>query len=233
MPTPPPPLPRANDAEAVGEEIHVHIEGRDVYQLPLLASGMELPTGPRFVVHVPAVKCTCAACDGSGIDGDCGDDGRAIDVKCAACNGSGGTAPATAAYAGATNIEVMREAFEKARPAVKKFHYQWDMSRQRYLLDGDEDRGQYMQNEFAEWCEAWCEALAAPAPAATAPAALTDEQIIERCRAVGIKWVPPELPDDCDHEIGFPGSFDMASMDEMRALLATNPRNSTDAGEGS
>lgn len=48
---------------------------------------------------------------------------------------------------------------------------------------------------------------------------LTDEQVIERCKAAGIKWIPPELPDDCDYEMGFPGSFDMVSMEEMRALL--------------
>lgn len=36
---------------AVGEEIHVHIEGRDVLTLPLASSGMN---APRFVVHVPA-----------------------------------------------------------------------------------------------------------------------------------------------------------------------------------
>ncbi|MFC0697998.1 hypothetical protein [Paraburkholderia humisilvae] len=39
---------------AVGEEIHVHVMGCDVYSLPLQASGMEPPTGPRFVVHVPS-----------------------------------------------------------------------------------------------------------------------------------------------------------------------------------
>ncbi|AOI70294.1 hypothetical protein WI29_26255 [Burkholderia ubonensis] len=53
--------------------------------------------------------------------------------------------------------------------------------------------------------------------------ALTDEQIIERCKAAGIKWIPPELPDDTDYEIGFPGSFDMVNMSEMRALLAASP----------
>ena|SRR5690554_2346044 len=36
---------------AVDEEIHVHIEGRDVLTLPLASSGM---SAPRFVVHVPA-----------------------------------------------------------------------------------------------------------------------------------------------------------------------------------
>lgn len=36
---------------AVGEEIHVHIEGQDVLTLPLASSGMG---APRFVVHVPA-----------------------------------------------------------------------------------------------------------------------------------------------------------------------------------
>ncbi|KVT73691.1 hypothetical protein WK56_08685 [Burkholderia ubonensis] len=53
--------------------------------------------------------------------------------------------------------------------------------------------------------------------------ALTDEQIIERCKAAGIKWIPPELPDNTDYEIGFPGSFDMVNMSEMRALLAASP----------
>lgn len=36
---------------AVGEEIHVHIEGQDVLTLPLASSGID---DPRFVVHVPA-----------------------------------------------------------------------------------------------------------------------------------------------------------------------------------
>lgn len=36
---------------AADEEIHVHIEGRDVLTLPLASSGM---SAPRFVVHVPA-----------------------------------------------------------------------------------------------------------------------------------------------------------------------------------
>lgn len=35
---------------AVGEEIHVHIEGQDVLTLPLASSGID---NPRFVVHVP------------------------------------------------------------------------------------------------------------------------------------------------------------------------------------
>ena len=57
---------------------------------------------------------------------------------------------------------------------------------------------------------------------------LTDEQIIERCKASGIKWIPPELPDDCDYELGFPGSFDMVSMDEMRTLLAAQQVTNAD-----
>lgn len=43
---------------------------------------------------------------------------------------------------------------------------------------------------------------------------MTDEQIIERCRQAGIAWIAPD--DDPD---GFPGSFDMVSMAEMRSLL--------------
>lgn len=70
-----------------------------------------------------------------------------------------------------------------------------------------------------QYDEAWNRR--APTPQTDgATVALTDEQIIERCKAAGIKWVPPELPDDCDYEMGFPGSFDMVSMNEMRHLLA-------------
>lgn len=73
------------------------------------------------------------------------------------------------------DVERMRAAFESARPAVKKFHYQWDTRRQCYLLDGDEDRGQYMQNEFADWCEAWCAAIASqPMPQTDASRHLSD-----------------------------------------------------------
>lgn len=43
---------------------------------------------------------------------------------------------------------------------------------------------------------------------------MTDDQIKARCAAVGIKWL--EADDDPD---GFPGSFDMVTMPEMRALL--------------
>jgi len=76
------------------------------------------------------------------------------------------------------------------------------------------------------WHHDW--STAAP-PTAAQGATLTDEQIIERCKAAGIKWIPPELPDDCDYEMGFPGSFDMVSMDEMRALLAAAKPVSVDA----
>ncbi|KVD35446.1 hypothetical protein WI84_16395 [Burkholderia ubonensis] len=72
--------------------------------------------------------------------------------------------------------------------------------------------------------QAWLDAL--PPLYAVVTGKLTDEQIIERCKAAGIKWIPPELPDDCDYEMGFPGSFDMVSMDEMRALLAPTQRPS-------
>jgi hypothetical protein len=58
------------------------------------------------------------------------------------------------------------------------------------------------------------EAFGAAPPA---PPALADEQIIERCKAAGIKWIAPE-PDDQEGS-GFPGMFDMATMDEMRAAL--------------
>lgn len=47
---------------------------------------------------------------------------------------------------------------------------------------------------------------------------MTDEQIIARCKSAGIKWIPPQ--EDEDESGAFPGSFDMVSMGEMRALLA-------------
>lgn len=46
---------------AVGEEIHVHIEGQDVLTLPLASSGMG---APRFVVHVPAQAQPVSGADG-------------------------------------------------------------------------------------------------------------------------------------------------------------------------
>lgn len=89
------------------------------------------------------------------------------------------TAPTTGS-APESDIETMRVAFERATPAVAKFHYKWDASKQRYLQYGDEERGQYMQNDFADWCTAWRAALdSIAAPPANAPAAsmLTDEQL--------------------------------------------------------
>ena len=50
-------LTRASDATvaepSAGEEIHVNVQGDDVYTLPLQPTGMETP---RFVVHVPAAE---------------------------------------------------------------------------------------------------------------------------------------------------------------------------------
>lgn len=49
---------------------------------------------------------------------------------------------------------------------------------------------------------------------------MNDEQIIERCKAAGIKWIPPQ--EDEDDSGAFPGMFDMVTMSEMRALLAAS-----------
>ncbi|MFX3545061.1 hypothetical protein [Ralstonia mannitolilytica] len=67
-----------------GEEIHVNVEGGDVYTLPLQLSGMDKP---RFVVHVPcspqaepgaeeraafdeaACRATCSVCPGNAATG--------------------------------------------------------------------------------------------------------------------------------------------------------------------
>jgi len=46
----------------------------------------------------------------------------------------------------------------------------------------------------------------------------TDDEIIKRCKAAGIRWLPP-APDAGEGD--FPGAFDLVTMVEMRALLAT------------
>lgn len=69
-----------------------------------------------------------------------------------------------------------------------------------------------------------CSAIAAtphPAPAVAAEAGqgtLTDEQVIARCKAAGINWVAPDEDPD-----GWPGGFDLTSLDDMRRLLSTQP----------
>ena len=52
-------------------------------------------------------------------------------------------------------------------------------------------------------------------PAQSRKAALSDEEIIEHCAKAGVQWIVPDAEDG-----GFPGSFDMVTMDEMRAILA-------------
>jgi hypothetical protein len=66
--------------------------------------------------------------------------------------------------------------------------------------------------------------LAAPAAGneKAGAVALSDEQIIERCKAVGIIWLAPDLENDPPSGGGFPGSFDMVTMVEMRNLLAAH-----------
>lgn len=54
-------------------------------------------------------------------------------------------------------------------------------------------------------------------PCGVALPALTDEQVKERAAKAGLRWIEP-IPDD-DGEIGYPGGFDMSSLDEIRALL--------------
>lgn len=62
--------------------------------------------------------------------------------------------------------------------------------------------------------------LSHPATQAGALQAVSDEQIIKRCAASGIKWIAPDLENDPPSEGGFPGSFDMVTLAEMRSLLA-------------
>lgn len=46
---------------------------------------------------------------------------------------------------------------------------------------------------------------------------MTDQEIIALCDRAGVRWLEP----DEDYEDGgFPGSFDMVSMSEMRAIIA-------------
>lgn len=79
-------------------------------------------------------------------------------------------------------------------------------------------------------------ALAAQPPAVAAPEELSDQQIIDRCNAAGVMWIPPQEEtddwDDIPGSAGFPGGFDMCSMDEMRRLLrAQPPAGQQDRGE--
>lgn len=58
--------------------------------------------------------------------------------------------------------------------------------------------------------------MTTPQPQAPAGVALTDEQIIQRAEAAGMKWLPPD-----DEDEGFPGAFDLSSIDNVRRLLST------------
>lgn len=46
---------------------------------------------------------------------------------------------------------------------------------------------------------------------------LTDEQVKERAAKAGLRWIDP-IPDE-DGSEGYPGGFDMSSLDEIRALI--------------
>ncbi len=59
------------------------------------------------------------------------------------------------------------------------------------------------------------------------PGGLTDDEIIEQCKQSGINWL---LPDG--EPGGFPGSFDLATMAEMRKLFCAIERASRTAGGG-
>ncbi|ANA32274.1 hypothetical protein [Ralstonia mannitolilytica] len=67
----------------VGEEIHVNVEGGDVYTLPLQLSGMDKP---RFVVHVP-----CSPQAEPGADERAAFDEAECRAKCDVCPGTAAT----------------------------------------------------------------------------------------------------------------------------------------------
>uniref|UniRef100_C5CJK6 Uncharacterized protein n=1 Tax=Variovorax paradoxus (strain S110) TaxID=543728 RepID=C5CJK6_VARPS len=57
----------------------------------------------------PAPAVECRDCCGTGIDGDCGSDGRTIDIECGACNGTGRTRDAWQ-----VSIERLEQVFRKS-----------------------------------------------------------------------------------------------------------------------
>lgn len=63
--------------------------------------------------------------------------------------------------------------------------------------------------------------LGVPGQRVASDEAVTDEQIIAHCKSAGINWIAPDLENDPPSEGGFPGSFDMVTMAEMRKLLAS------------
>jgi hypothetical protein len=66
--------------------------------------------------------------------------------------------------------------------------------------------------------EAARDQAAAMARAAGVTVPLTDEQVKDRAAKAGLRWIDP-IPDD-DGNDGYPGGFDMSSLDEIRALIA-------------
>ncbi|WP_205194978.1 hypothetical protein [Burkholderia sp. Ax-1719] len=114
----------------------------------------------------------------------------------------------TAAYArgAATPLSVSSTAVDEIMEQAQVFASAWS------LVGGRFDFGNGLQNAQQE--KANLRALIAKHAAADVPPAVaSDEQIIERCKAVDILWLPPEPADN------FPGAFDLAEMSEMRALL--------------
>lgn len=81
------------------------------------------------------------------------------------------------------------------------------------LGDSHECYSEQQMRAIAE--EAIDAALLASQPS-NAVHSVTDQQIIERCKLAGIRWIEPD-----EEEGGYPGGFDMSSMKHMRALLTT------------
>lgn len=63
--------------------------------------------------------------------------------------------------------------------------------------------------------------VAQPAPVASAAPKLTDEDVKALAAKAGLRWIDP-IPDEDGGE-GYPGGFDMSSLDEIRALIAGAP----------
>jgi len=68
---------KASEMATQGEQLYMF----DLARIKRLCAALSHPA--------PAVE--CRDCCGTGIDGDCGSDGRTIDIECGACNGTGRT----------------------------------------------------------------------------------------------------------------------------------------------
>lgn len=110
--------------------------------------------------------------------------------------------------------------------ALAKARDAWQASDEARVLANDITGpvgGQYLRNRLeVAFCAGYDAGHAdAQSVAAGGEVAYSDERLIELCNAAGVRWIEPDRDEtgalDPD---GYPGGFDMSSMESMRALVA-------------